>query len=144
MVKPVIHQVPAAMRRSELLRAAAAVRADGGLAFALGTDEPRPLTPAEAAALERLGNSADDWSRVRVADGFDWRRVRQCQFHGDVVLGRFTGAVRLPEGVELPAGVYHSTVADSVIGHGAMVRDVHLLARCAVGEGAVVANCGTV
>src|SRR5262249_7884264 len=90
------------------------------------------------------GNTADDWARVRVTDGFDWRRVRQCQFFGDVVLGRFTGVARLPEGVELPTGVYHSTVVDSVIGHEALVRDVRMLAHYVVGPSAVVVDCGTI
>src|SRR4051812_30539319 len=93
MRSPVITQALAAMRQSQLLRAAASVRADGGRAFALGADQPRPLTADEVALLERQGNTADNWDQVRVADGFDARRVRHCQFHGDVTLGRFSGVV---------------------------------------------------
>ncbi len=137
-------QVRQKMAASEVLRAAASVRADGGLALALGGAPLRGLSPDEIAQLEALGNTADDWSRVRVADGFDGRRVRQSHFHGTVALGRFAGTARLPEGIDLPAGVYRSSLADCTVGHGALVSDVRLLARAVVGEGAVVFDCGTV
>src|SRR5581483_6109917 len=78
-----------AAAESELARAAASVRADGGQAFALGDSRVRPLFPEEVARLEGLGNTCDDWTRVRVAVTFDWRRVRQCHLQGDVVLGHF-------------------------------------------------------
>src|SRR5262249_6656776 len=128
-----IRAVGAAMADSELARAADSVRQDGGLALALGGARVRPLYPEEVARLEAQGNVADDWRRVRVADGFDWQRVRQSSFHGDVVLGGFAGRARVAGGVELPAGVSHSTLIDCVIGHDALVRDVKLLANYVVG-----------
>ncbi len=136
--------VEAAASESELLAAVASLRHDGGQSFALGEARVRPLFAEEIIRLEALGNHADAWSRVRVADGFDFRRVRQCSFHGDVVLGAFGGRARVAEGLELPTGVYRSTVADSVIGHDALVRDVALLVNYAVGPGALVLDCGRV
>jgi hypothetical protein len=102
------------------------------------------LTPAEIAQLEALGNVADDWSQVHVAEGFDPRRVVGSRFHGPVVLGRFTGRVPVCPGMELPAGVFDSTVADSVIGHNALVRSVRLLANHVVAGGALLLDCGRV
>src|SRR5262245_44279591 len=144
LTESLLDAAAAAMGLSELARAAALVRQDGGLAFALGPARVRRLYPEEIACLERLGNVADDWSRVRVADGFDWRRVRGSSFHGDIVLGRFAARLRAEGGAELPAGVYHSTLADCVIGHDALVRDVKFLANYAVGEGALLWDCGSV
>jgi hypothetical protein len=141
---PILSTVFAAMARSEVLGAAAAVRRDGGRALALGTARLRCLSAEEIDRLEGLGNTADDWSRVRVAEGFDWRRVRSCSFQGDVLLGAFRGRVRVSEGVELPAGVSHSTLADCVVGHDALVRGVSLLANYVVAESAVVLDCGCV
>src|SRR5262245_20393737 len=129
---------------SELLRTLAAVRADGGRTFALGDAPLRALFPGEVEQLEALGNAAADWTRVRVADGFIARRVRNCEFHGDVVLGRFFGCVRPADGVELMTGLSNSTIANCVIGHNATVRDVRLLANYVVGPGAVLADCGRV
>lgn len=132
-----------ALTRSELLRAVAAVRRDGGLELALGSPNVRPLRREEIARLEVQGNTADDWTRVRVADGFDPRTVERNCFHGDVVLGRFTRPVAVAEGLLLPAGVYRSTVVNSVIGNDALVREVRLLHNQVVGPGALLFACGS-
>src|SRR5262245_48851574 len=137
-------RVRSAAARSDLLRAVASVRSDGGLRLALGGVDVRPLSEGEVTWLEGQGNTAEDWSRVRVAEGFHPGRVRNCEFRGDVVLGRFVGMVPVRPGTELPSGIYNATVADSVIGHGALVRDVRLLAGYVVGPGAVVWDCGRV
>ncbi len=132
------------LKASELARAVASVRADGGVGLALGGAACRPLYREEVARLEQLGNTCDDWSRVRVAAGFDWRRVRHTSFHGDVTLGRFGATARLADGLDVPTGVYHSTLANCVIGNDALVRDVKLLANYVVGEGARLCDCGSV
>jgi len=129
---------------SELLRAVASVREDGGLRYALGAAALRNLYKPEVDLLESLGNTARDWSRVRVADGFNPRRVRGCEFHGHVTLGRFTRTVELAGGLEVVAGLSDSTVADCVVGHNALVRGVGLLSNYVVAEGAVLADCGRV
>jgi hypothetical protein len=139
-----LRQVRAALAASELARDVSAAARDAGAAFALGREPLRPLFPQEVARLENLGNSCDDWSRVRVAAGFDCERVKHSSFHGDVVLGRFTASVRLAAGLEVPTGVYHSTVANCALGNDALVRGVGLLANYAVGEGALLWNCGSV
>ena len=51
----------------------------------------RLLTSDEVAALSRLGNRADDWSHVHVADGFDPSAVRDNTFMGEVYLGAIDG-----------------------------------------------------
>jgi len=144
MITPVeaVARVRAALNESELLRAVLSVRRDGGRALALGGVRLRLLTPGEIGQLEQQGNWAESWSRVRVADGFDPGTVRLSSFHGDVTLGQFARAVRLAEGVNLPSGIYRSTLANCVIGHHALVRDVRLLANQVVGEGAVLLDCG--
>src|SRR5262249_17292163 len=90
------------------------------------------------------GNTAADWSRVRVADGFNPRRVRNCEFRGDVILGEFKQRVRLAERTEVVAGVSNSTLVDCVIGHNALVRDVRLLANYVVATGAGAVDGGRV
>jgi hypothetical protein len=137
-------KVRQAAAESDLVRAVAAVRRDGGIRLALGEAEPRRLRAEEVTRLERLGNAADDWSRLWVVDPFDPDRVRNCRFHGDVFLGRFAGAVRLPGGPEPPAGVYDSTLARCVVGHDALVCAVRMLAGYVVGQGALLFDCGTV
>jgi hypothetical protein len=144
MMDDVIRNIRTAAEQSELVQAVACIRTDGGQASALGDTPLRSLSAEEITRLEALGNTAADWSRVHVAEGFDPRTVRSCTFHGDSLLGRFDGPARLGDGLELPAGLYRATLADCNIGHGALVRNVGLLARVIVGEGAVVLDCGSV
>ncbi len=144
MSADVLSQVRAAAAQSEFVQAVASVRRDGGRAFALGEVPLRPLHSSEIAQLESLGNFSADWSRVHVAEGFDWRKVRHSSFHGDVLLGRFTRQVRLAEGLELPAGIYNSTLANCVIGCDAFVRDIKLLANYVVAGGVVLLDCDSI
>jgi hypothetical protein len=144
VIDPTVARVLAARADSDFLRAVASVRRDGGLALALERPRLRQLYPEEIVRLEGQGNTADDWSRVRVGDGFDWRRVLHSSFHGDVVLGRFARRVGVAPGLELPAGVYRSTLSNCVVGDDALVRDVKLLVNYVVGPGAVLVNCGRI
>lgn len=143
MTDPLLDPLLAA-RDGEFLRSVRSVRHDGGLELALGGEPVRPLTEVEIRELIAGGNTSDGWHRVRVADGFRTGRVRQSEFRGDVVLGRFEGTVRLPGGVDVPAGVFRSTVVNCAIGHDALVRNVGLLSGYVLGERAVVTDCGRV
>ncbi len=137
-------KVRRAIAESEFLRAVASVRADGGRALALGSSTLRPLFDLEVAQLSTLRNTAEDWSRIRVADGFDPRRVCNCDFRGEIILGKFENRVLLADGVEVVAGVSNSTLVNCVVGHNAVVRDVRLLANYVVAADAVVVDCGRI
>lgn len=54
----------------------------------------RNLTPAEIAALETLGNSAEDWTKVTVAPDFEPGQLRQSHLEGRVEIARGARIVR--------------------------------------------------
>jgi hypothetical protein len=103
----------------------------------------RPLTAAEVAALEAGGSWAEDWSGVRVAEGFSPCAVRRCSFTGQVRLGAFGPAVAVPGG-SLPSGVRDSTLSNCAVGDGALVQGVGLLSDYDVGPGGCLLNCSRV
>ena len=76
-----------------------------------------------------------------VADGFNWRA---CSLHllGDVVQ-RFDWWLTVA-GQELNSGIYHSTMANCVIGNDVLVRDVRLLANYVVERDTVLLDCGRI
>jgi hypothetical protein len=129
---------------SELVRAVASLRRDGGRSIVLGDSPLRPLYRDEITKLEAQGNESADWSRVKVVDGFDGRRIHYSSFHGDVILGRCTRQVPLASGFAIPAGIYDSTVANCVIGSDALIQDVKLLVGYAVADNAVLLDCGAI
>ncbi|MHC5056102.1 MAG: DUF4954 family protein [Planctomycetota bacterium] len=108
-----------------------------------GTKPHRALKADEIAELERRGSRSEDWSRVRVVDGFSPDAVARVTFGGDVVLGGFRAKVGLPGG-EARSGVYDSRLVNVRVGDDALVDRVGLLANYDVGAGASVMNCGHV
>ena len=139
-----IASVQEGLAKSDLVRAVAAIRADGGRRFALGDGRSRNLLDSEEAELQRLGNVADDWNSVLVSEGFDTSRVRSCTFHGEVLIGCFTETALLGGGLRIPSGLVRSTIANCIIGNGALVQDVRLLANYVVGPGAILFASGTI
>ena len=93
------------------------------------------LTPAEIAALETLGNSAEDWSKVLVSEDFKPFQLLQSHLEGDVEIAAEARIVR-------------SRVANYRIGTGSLVEGVTALEcrrRSAFGNGTGVATmneCG--
>ena len=54
----------------------------------------RKLTSAETAALEALGNSAEDWSKVLVSEDFKPFQLLQSHLEGDVEIAAEARIVR--------------------------------------------------
>jgi len=102
----------------------------------------KPLTPAQIRELERQGNTAQDWKKVWVGLSFDPKRVSRCHFAGPVLLSACTGEVEV-EGVRFPTGLSHATLASCVVGRNVCVRNVRLVNRTLVGEGAILFDVGT-
>jgi len=96
------------------------------------------------AELESNGNICSDWSKVRVAAGFDPSRARNCVFDGEVILGKFDSTTEVLPGVTLPTGLSNSRITNCVIADNALVADTRLVANYLVGRNAVVFANGVV
>ena len=100
----------------------------------------RSLEAGEVDALVRNGNTCDDWARVLVADPFDPQRVRRCEFHGLVRIGR-TGDVSLSyHELSAPAGITDSRIVSCDIGDDAAVHGVRYLAHYVIGDCVMLLN----
>ncbi len=146
MDKPaVIEEVEKAREKSQVVLAATLARK--GLSEIAAELFPGkslvPLYDETVAALERQGNSSSDWNKVKVAEDFDPRRVRNCRFEGDCLLGVFTGEVEV-QGAKVSTGIYSSTIVNCLIASDALISDVKLLSNYIVWEKAVLFNCGII
>ncbi len=101
----------------------------------------KPLTAAQLKQLKALGNTAENWKEVWAGAGFDPKRVNRCHFAGPVLLSSFAGTVAV-EGTVFPTGLSHVTLAHCVVGKNAFVRNVRLVNRSVIGEGAVLFDVG--
>ena len=95
----------------------------------------RTLTAEQIASLEALGNTAEDWSQVRVSEDFQPFQLQQSRLEGEVRIGS-------------EARIIHSRVRNCQIGEGSLIEDVTALEcrhRSSFGNGVGVATmneCG--
>ena len=111
--------------RSEFVRSLRFLAGTDGIPMHLA-DGLRRLTEDEVRQLTAQGNLCRDWSQLRVAHDFLANSVVGNHFLGSCVLGRFA------DDTGLPAGIYHSTVAQSTVGNEARVY------RCPMVDATVV------
>jgi carbonic anhydrase/acetyltransferase-like protein (isoleucine patch superfamily) len=116
----------------------------GGRASRLFGDEVRPLRDHEVRALKEQGNVSDDWGLVLVTPGFTPRGIHHSSFYGPCRLGSFEAGLRGEGTPGLPPGIVRSTIVDSEIGHGCVIHNTGLVARCVVREGALLVGNGSV
>lgn len=102
------------------------------------------LTQEQIKVLEGQGCSAQDWSQVRVAKGFNPARVRNVQFLGCVHIGRLTGNISFAGGLEKPSGIYSATVVNCTVGDEVRISNVGVhVANYDIGSQACIENVGT-
>ncbi|HIJ71734.1 MAG TPA: DUF4954 family protein [Planctomycetes bacterium] len=84
----------------------------------------RALTQDEIKALEANSCSAQDWNLVRVAEGFDTKRVKNAHFSGPVFIGCLKKKVSLFGGVQKNTGIYNATIHNCRIGNDVYISNV--------------------
>lgn len=95
--------------------------------------------------LEANGCWASDWSKVKLADGFNAKHAFAVKFFGECSIGKMDAEpVEVDKGVKMSTGVYNSVIIDSVIGDNAVIYNVGVLSNAVVGSGAVVINTQSV
>jgi hypothetical protein len=104
----------------------------------------RSLTHQEIAIMEGRGCRCDDWSLIRVAEDFDPFRVRRSHLVGACVLGRFQGEIAVLPGINLPTGIYGSTLIGCQVGNDCLIEDVRFAAHQVIESGALLFDVGSI
>lgn len=97
----------------------------------------------EIARLVANGCSAEDWSRVFVADeGDDFTvHVTNTVFSGTVRLGRFTGTFRLPGGYTMHSGIHNARLHEVTVGDGCLINNIgEYIANYEIGDSCLIDN----
>ncbi len=98
----------------------------------------RALRGEQIERLERNGCRAEDWSAVRVAEGFDADAVWNCRFLGRVRLGAVS---REPVGGR-PGGLTDATLSGCTLGDRATIHRVGLIGGYELGDDVTVFDVG--
>ena len=84
----------------------------------------RNLQDSEIAALSAQGCTAEDWSRITVAEGFHTDWIRNVVFSGEVKLGSNGAEIACGAGVIRRSGVYNAALHNCTVGDGVLIYNV--------------------
>ncbi|HQD10474.1 MAG TPA: DUF4954 family protein, partial [Flavihumibacter sp.] len=100
----------------------------------------RQLTAFEIEVLVRNRNHSDDWNKILVSDAFNPELVKSCTFYGLVRIGKLEAFCLEYSNLQLPVGLYNSTIISSDFGDNVVVNNVNYLAHYIVGNEVMLAN----
>ena len=104
----------------------------------------RALTAAEIKKLTTLGNNAEDWKKILVQKKFKPDHIVANRFRGRCVLGFYTGKeLKTASAVELPSGIYNSTIINSEIGDNCCIWNAGCISNYIINAQSVVHNVGS-
>jgi len=103
-------------------------------------DNWRPLTESELSVLKANHNHSDNWSNLEVAEGFNPNLVRNCNFCGEVRIGKLANRVIEYHSLILPVGLYSSTIVSSIIGDNVALHNLAYISNFIVEDCCMVFN----
>ena len=103
----------------------------------------RSLTVEEISELERQGCSAEDWTRISVAEDFAPTHISGVKFYGDVSLGLFDKQIETDEGFLRHSAIRNAVLCDVEVGDNCLIENVGThICRYAIGDECYIANVG--
>jgi NDP-sugar pyrophosphorylase family protein len=100
----------------------------------------RKLRADEIEVLVKNVNTCDDWADIHVHDPFLPQLVKNCEFAGQVRIGRLENVVLEHHDLEVPCGITDSRIISCDIGDNAAIRNVHHLAHYIIGDNVILLN----
>ena len=105
----------------------------------------RNLTSDEINALVTQSCTADDWSRVLVADEFTTEYIQNSHFKGDIKLGTFEKTYTVTGGIQRHCGIYNSLLSNVSVGNDCCIINVaNYIANYEIGNGTYIENAGLI
>ncbi len=105
----------------------------------------RIITKAEIETLKLNGCSCDDWSSVRVKEGFKPASCNNVIFSGNILLGVFEEPFTDESGVSIPSGILNARLHNCTIGSNVIINNIgDYIANYNIEDYAVIKNCGKI
>lgn len=104
----------------------------------------RNLTEAEITKLESNNCSCEDWSLIKVKDGFNPKYVRNSIFSGKVKLGVFEKNFSLEGSLKKHSGIFKAIIHNCEIEDNVLIENIHdYIANYKIQEGTFIQNINT-
>ncbi len=100
----------------------------------------RYLTSEEILILKNKGNTADNWTNIRVTENFSPNRVINNKFYGLIRIGDIDDIYLDFHDLHQPAGIYDSTIVSCDIGSNVAISNVNYLSHYIISETVILIN----
>lgn len=100
----------------------------------------RNLTKDEINLLKKNHNFSDDWTKFLVADPFDCKLIKFCNFYGLIRIGRLEPYFLEYHDVRLPVGLYNSTIISCDFGDNVAINNVNYMSHYIAGNEVIIVN----
>src|SRR5687767_8691457 len=100
----------------------------------------RQLTKAEIKSLQQNNNTADDWSKLLVADPFNSSLVKNCNFFGMIRIGKLETVFLEYHDIRLQVGLYNSTIVSCDFGDNVVINNVNYMSHYIAGNEVMIVN----
>lgn len=100
----------------------------------------RKLSAYEIEVLVKNENQSDNWSDIYVREQFDPKLVKNCHFHGLIRIGALESYYLEYHELQLPVGLYNSTIVSCDIGDNVVIKNVDYLAHYIIGNEVILFN----
>ena len=100
----------------------------------------RRLTSKEIKSLQQNNNTADDWSKVLVADPFDQNLIKNCNFFGLNRIGKLETIFLEYHDIRLQVGLYNSTIISCDFGDNVVINNVNYMSHYIAGNEVIIVN----
>jgi carbonic anhydrase/acetyltransferase-like protein (isoleucine patch superfamily) len=105
----------------------------------------RNLSSPEIRALTVNNCRCEDWSKVKVLEGFDPARCHNVIFSGDVSLGIFTTSFKDKSGVSIKSGITNAHIHNCSVGSNVLINNIgDYIANYNIEDNVVIRNCGKI
>ncbi|HYE53829.1 MAG TPA: DUF4954 family protein, partial [Chitinophagaceae bacterium] len=100
----------------------------------------RALKEDEREALQRNGNTSDNWDKILVSDPFNPNLIKNCKFYGLVRVGRLEPYYLEFHNLRMPVGLYNSTIISCDFGDNVTIDNVNYISHYIIGNEAIIVN----
>ncbi len=100
----------------------------------------RQLTKSEIKALQQHNNTADDWSKLLVAEPFNSNLIKNCNFFGLNRIGKLENLFLEYHDIRLQVGLYVSTIVSCDFGDNVVVNNVNYMSHYIAGNEVIIVN----
>lgn len=105
----------------------------------------RSISLAEIEVLKKNNCSCDDWTLVKVRDGFDPFTCSNVIFSGDIKLGVFKKAYADKSGIIFSSGISNARIHNCSIGSDVVINNIGgFIANYNIDDNVVIVNCGKI